>query len=251
MSASCSGPSGEVAQARISPPERCASSIEAPPMSQTRPSASGQPRSTPLAASRASSEPLATWSCRPVSRSTWSQKAGPSTASRTAAVATAIRPESSIRPARRREPVQRRQRLDPALGAEPPGLAEAGAEAAEHLLVVEIGRAARHAVEDDEAHRVRPDVDDADALQPGLGGFVDPKPGQLTDPLCRHWCPRPAGFRRRQMSHPRGGLRQSWPCTSWMTSRAPARPRPESEGFSMKKRWQEKRCSPGRASWRR
>ena len=68
-------------------------------MSQTRPSASGQPRSTPLAASRASSEPLATCSCRPVSRSTWSQKAGPSSASRTAAVATAIMPESSIAPA--------------------------------------------------------------------------------------------------------------------------------------------------------
>ena len=41
-------------------------------------------------------------------------------------------------------------------------------------------------------------------------------------------------------------LRQSWPCTSWITSRAPARPRPESDGFSMKKRWQENSCSPGR-----
>ena len=68
-------------------------------MSQTRPSASGQPRKTPCAASRASSEPLATWSWRPVSRSIWSQKAGPSSASRTAAVATAIIPESSMRAA--------------------------------------------------------------------------------------------------------------------------------------------------------
>ena len=47
-------------------------------MSQTSPSASGQPRNTPFAASRASSEPLATCSCSPVSRSTWSQNAGPS-----------------------------------------------------------------------------------------------------------------------------------------------------------------------------
>ena len=100
MSASCSGPSGEVPQALISPPSRCASSsIDAPPMSQTSPSASGQPRSTPFAASRASSGPLATWSCRPVSRSTWSQNAGPSAASRTAAVATAIIPDSCIFPA--------------------------------------------------------------------------------------------------------------------------------------------------------
>ena len=99
MSASCSGPSAEVAQASISPPDTRASSIEAPPMSQTSPSASGQPSSTPLAASRASSDPLATWSCSPVSASTWSQNAGPSRASRTAAVATAIIPESSIRPA--------------------------------------------------------------------------------------------------------------------------------------------------------
>ena len=68
-------------------------------MSQTSPSASGQPRKTPFAASRASSEPLATCSCSPISRSTWSQNAGPSLASRTAAVATAIMPESSMRPA--------------------------------------------------------------------------------------------------------------------------------------------------------
>ena len=154
----------------------------------------------------------------------------------------------------RREAVQRRQRLDPALGAEPPGLAQPGAEAAEHLLVVEIGRAPRHAVEDDEAHRVRPHVDHADALQPCLGRVVDAEPGHVTDASGSALVPRPAGFRRGGRCRIATGSRQpcvdgrqSWPCTSWMTSRAPARPRPESEGFSMKKRWQEKRCSPGRS----
>ena len=48
MSASCSGPSGEVAQPWTSPPPTCASSIEAPPMSQTSPSASGPAEQHPL-----------------------------------------------------------------------------------------------------------------------------------------------------------------------------------------------------------
>ncbi len=113
-------------------------------------------------------------------------------ASRTAAVATAMMPDSSIRRAsaanRRSAAIAR----CPAVGAEPAGLGEPGAEAAEHLLVVEIRRAARHAVEDHEPHRVRPDVDHPDALQPRLGGFLDRKPGKLARALDFVQRPRPA-----------------------------------------------------------
>ena len=57
-----------------------------------------------------------------------------------------------------------------------------GAEAAEHLLVVEVGRAAGHAVEDDETHRVRADVDDADpASAAALAGSSSAQPRQRLD----------------------------------------------------------------------
>ena len=59
-------------------------------MSQTSPRASGQPSSTPCADSRASSSPSMTISLRPVSFATAWWKAGPSSASRTAAVATQV-----------------------------------------------------------------------------------------------------------------------------------------------------------------
>ena len=153
----------------------------------------------------------------------------------------------------RGEPAQRRQRPRPALRTEPPGRAQPGAEPAEHLLVVEIGRAARYAVEDDEAHGVRADVDHPDALQPCRRPAVETKLGHVTDRLGRHFaCSRWPKVRPSRIRAPgRQPARQSWPCTSWITPRAPARPRPDSDGFSMKKRWQEKRCSPGAGSWRR
>ena len=73
-------------------------------MSQTSPRASGQPSSTPCAESRASSSPSMTQSFSPVSFSTALRKAGPSLASRTAAVATQVRglmPMPSARAAKR------------------------------------------------------------------------------------------------------------------------------------------------------
>ena len=73
------------------PPSIRASSIELPPMSQTIPRAPGQPKSTPCADSRASSAPSITQSFNPVLASTWARNSGPSTASRTAAVATQVR----------------------------------------------------------------------------------------------------------------------------------------------------------------
>ena len=125
MSASCSGPSGEVAQARISPPERCASSIEAPPMSQTSPSAlrpaekhalGRQPRLLRAAGHVQLQAGLALHLVaegRPVRRLAHRRGGDGDQAGELHPVG------------QRREAVQRRQRPDPALGAEAPGLAEA------------------------------------------------------------------------------------------------------------------------------
>ena len=82
------GPSFEDRHLPTCPWANSASSIEEPPISQTRPLASGQPKSTPCAESRASSSPSMIHSFNPVSRSTSSQNSAPTAASRTAAVAT-------------------------------------------------------------------------------------------------------------------------------------------------------------------
>ena len=76
----------------------------------------------------------------------------------------------------RGEALQRRQCPDPALRAEAPGLSQALAEPGHHLLVVEIGRAAGGAVEDNEADRVGPDIDDADTFEGAGGGVVEQRP---------------------------------------------------------------------------
>jgi hypothetical protein len=66
----------------------------------------------------------------------------------------------------RDEPVERGHGAALAVLVEPPRLGKPDAETGHDLLVVEIGRAARHAVEDDEAHGVRADVDHADPAEP-------------------------------------------------------------------------------------
>ena len=92
---SFNGPRSELRQVPISPlPFSSANSIEEPPISQIMPSAPGQPSSTPCADRRASSSPSTTWMVSPVSASASARNSGPSSASRTAAVATAIRAET-------------------------------------------------------------------------------------------------------------------------------------------------------------
>jgi len=137
----------------------------------------------------------------------------------------------------RGEAAQRAQRPRAALGVEPPGLAHAGAEAAHDLLVVEIGRAARRAVEDHEPHRVGAHVHHAHARQrprlrvaekrlpegPGFAPVLTVHAVHRVVPVAPDHAP---GRRRGQSA-------------AWVrcgTSPAPAEPRPESEGFSMKKR---------------
>ena len=211
MSASCSGPSGEVRAggivARVDPRQlhRGAAHVADQPLG-VRPAEQHPLRRQPRLL-----RPLATCSCNPVSRSIWSQKAGPSSASRTAAVATAIIPDSSIRAGQRREAVQGRPRPLPALGAEPPGVGQPGPEAAEHLLVVEIGRASRHAVEDDEADGIGPDVDDPDPLQPRLGGVLEAGPRhRFIVPRCHPIPPRVSPARGPEV-RTRSAKRQSQP----------------------------------------
>ena len=72
-----------------------------PPRSPRTPSAPGVPFSRPTAASRASSAPERTCTGSPHTRSTRATKAGPSPASRTAAVATNCRRSTPIADARR------------------------------------------------------------------------------------------------------------------------------------------------------
>ena len=72
-------------------------------------------------------------------RSTSATKSGPSSASRTAAVATAIIVCSPIPRASAAKRSQRVQRPRPPLGVEPPGLGQPRAQGAHDLLVVEVG----------------------------------------------------------------------------------------------------------------
>ena len=221
MSASCSGPSGEVPQALDPAPvemrelHRGAAHVADQPVA--RPASRG---ARPWPASRASSGPLATWSCSPVSRSTWSQKRRPvrRLAHRGGRHGDHPRQLHLARPAPRSgaAPPSPRQPSR----TQPPGVAEAGAEAAEHLLVVEIGRAPRHAVEDHEPHRIRPDVDHPDALQPSLGrvlqaGTAAPTPSCALSPDP----PRPALLAPRRFAPGAGGVNRGHAPKGW---RAPA-----------------------------
>ncbi len=119
----------------------------------------------PLAASSASRSPERIWIGSPAATSPRAMKSGPSSASRTAAVAMArtfLTPRMRVIGA---EAGQRRQRALHAVAAELAGAGDGAAEAAQHLLVEQRRRAAHRALVDDEAHRVRADVDDADRLE--------------------------------------------------------------------------------------
>ena len=125
--------------------------------------------------------------------------------------------------------------------AQPPGLAQAGAEPAEHLLVVEIGRAARHAVEDDQPHRVRADVDHPDPAQP-RGALPDREPaGEPPARMSLGSHSRRSVPRSAQTFRTPGAGRQS-------ASRASDRPGlRESSGRSSRVVAQRRRRQPGRA----
>jgi hypothetical protein len=130
-------------------------------MSQTSPCASGQPSSTPCADRRASSAPSITQSLRPVLSSTSAWKAGPSSASRTAAVATDGLGRGPCHGPAAQSASARRGRAGLPSGCSRPVSARPLPEAAHDLFVVEIGGAAGGAVEDHHPHRVRADIDHA------------------------------------------------------------------------------------------
>ena len=124
-----------------------------------------KPIRMPLAASSASRCAGQHLDRAPSACSPRAMKSGPSEASRTAAVAMA---RTFLTPRMRVIAWKRRQRLERALDASAPSRpveATGAAEAAQHLLVEERRRAAHRALVDDEAHRVGPDIDDADRLE--------------------------------------------------------------------------------------
>ena len=96
----------------------------------------------------------------------------------------------------RAESAQRVQRLVGRLGVEEPGRLHLAPEAGQHLFVEGRGRAARQTFVDDDAHRVRPDVDDGDrrpmieaALRLGLGRRRPPKRGHAGGRGCAEAIP--------------------------------------------------------------
>ncbi len=106
-----------------------------PPRSPATPVAFGMPAVTPRDDSRASSLPERTRTSKPVSAFTWRTKSGPSSASRTAAVAATCTAWGSSGVQHRAEPLQRRMGERHALGPQPPRLRQVAAQAGQHLLV--------------------------------------------------------------------------------------------------------------------
>ena len=126
------------------------------------PSGSWKPDTTPSADNSASRLPERTSILVPQMRSASATKALPFLASRQAAVA--IRPElrdlQAI--AQRAKAPQRRERLLDRVRGQQAGRLHLAAEARQHLLVEDRGRAAGEALVDHEPHRVRADIDDRD-----------------------------------------------------------------------------------------
>ena len=138
------------------------SSSEPPPRSPTMPSGLWKPDTTPSADSSASRLPESTSILVRQMRSASATKALPFLASRQAAVAIAQSCADLHPVAQRAKASQRRQRLVDGVGGQQPGRLHLAAEPAQHLLVEDRRRAAGQPLVDDEAHRVRADVDDRD-----------------------------------------------------------------------------------------
>src|SRR6056297_512815 len=141
------------------------------------------------------------------------------------------------------------QGLDRALasfGVEPPGFGHAGAEGAHDLFVVEIGRAARRAVKHHEADGVGADIDHAHPAKRAGRVAIEERAAERPAIGFRRIVGavhiRPSLVRPLYATGARAGQSPVW--VSFGTSDAPAEPRPDSDGFSMKKRWQLKANSP-------
>ena len=121
-----------------------------------------KPETTPSAASSASRLPDSTSTSTPQMRSASATKDLPFLASRQAAVAIARTCPTSMRSHSARKRRMRRERLLDRVGGEQAGRLHLAAETGQHLLVEDRRRAAGQPLIDDEAHRVRADVDDRD-----------------------------------------------------------------------------------------
>src|SRR6056297_353716 len=144
------------------------------------------------------------------------------------------------------EPAQRLDRALAPLGVEPPYFGHAGAEGAHDLFVGEIGRAARRAVKHHEADGVGADIDHAHPAKRAGRVAIEERAAERPAIGFRRIVGavhiRPSLVRPLYATGARAGQSPGW--VSFGTSDAPAEPRPDSDGFSMKKRWQLKANSP-------
>ena len=161
-------PSGSVTDWRSASPFTSMISRLPPPRSPARPSGERKPIMMPLAASSASRWPDRIWmrgAQRPLAAGDEVRPVGG-----IAAGGRGDRPDVlDAEDARDRlEAAQRFERALDAFVAEAAGRADLAAEAAQNLLVEDRRRAPDRALVDDEPHRVRADVDDADRLESRL-----------------------------------------------------------------------------------
>ena len=170
-SCSASPPSGSVMPGLMRLPCTSTSSSEPPPRSPTMPSGRWKPETTPSAVSSASRWPEITSILVRQMRSAAAMKALPLRASRQAAVASTHSRSTRMVSHSARKRLQRAERLLDRVGGEQALGLHLAAEAGQRLFVEERRRAAGHALVDDEADRVRADVDDRDrraVVEPAL-----------------------------------------------------------------------------------
>ena len=172
MSCKARPPSGSVTPERTREPCTSTSSSEPPPRSPTMPSGLWMPEMTPSAVRWASRLPERIVIGVRQMRSASAMKARPLRASRQAAVAIAQIRRTCRVSHKRAEALERGERGVDGVRRQQAGRLHLAAEAGQHLFVEDRRRRARQPLVDDEADRVRADIDDGDrrpVVEPALG----------------------------------------------------------------------------------